>query len=59
MPVHWAKFKLALHPWREPVERALTHAAKLNVITTTPRIGEIIQLDHIPAATPWWPDASR
>ena len=56
MPVHWAKFKLALHPWREPVERALTHAAKLNVTATTPRIGEIIYLDNIPAAAPWWPD---
>jgi L-ascorbate metabolism protein UlaG (beta-lactamase superfamily) len=56
MPVHWAKFKLALHPWREPVERALTHAAKLNVTAATPRIGEVIHLDNIPAAAPWWPD---
>ena len=27
MPVHWAKFTLALHPWKEPIER-LTVKAK-------------------------------
>lgn len=56
MPVHWAKFRLALHPWREPVVRALAHAAKLNVVATTPRIGEVIYLDNIPATTSWWTD---
>ncbi len=54
LPVHWGKFTLALHPWKEPVDRALRHAAKLKVKMTTPEIGEpIILHDNIPQ-TKWW-----
>ena len=56
LPVHWAKFTLALHPWKEPVERAVKHAASLNVGVTTPRIGEPMMLEeNLPVAN-WWDD---
>lgn len=28
VPLHWATFDLALHPWYEPIERALASAEK-------------------------------
>lgn len=54
MPVHWGKFKLALHPWREPIERALAEAVKRGVTVTTPEIGEPILLNQPLPAAPWW-----
>ena len=54
MPIHWGAFKLALHPWDEPVERLLAEAKKKNVQVTTPKIGETIILgDTIPSGN-WW-----
>jgi L-ascorbate metabolism protein UlaG (beta-lactamase superfamily) len=54
MPVHWGKFTLALHPWKEPILRAMKHAQSLNVTVTTPKIGEpVILHDFIPHAQ-WW-----
>lgn len=54
MPVHWAKFSLALHPWKEPVERLTVRAEELGVPLLTPRIGAIV-VDADPAASePWW-----
>jgi L-ascorbate metabolism protein UlaG (beta-lactamase superfamily) len=54
LPVHWAKFALAYHPWKEPLER-LTRASKLlNVSVTTPKPGELIILEvEVPRAK-WW-----
>ncbi|HEY0653194.1 MAG TPA: MBL fold metallo-hydrolase [Chryseosolibacter sp.] len=54
LPVHWGKFTLALHPWRDPIQRASIHAAKLNVTLTTPVIGEPIYLDGSFPSTKWW-----
>jgi len=54
LPVHWGKFTLALHPWREPIGRALRHAEKLGVKVTTPQIGEPVILGDSLPATLWW-----
>jgi L-ascorbate metabolism protein UlaG (beta-lactamase superfamily) len=54
MPVHWGKFTLALHPWREPVDRALEHASKLNVKACTPMIGQPIFLTDPESSERWW-----
>jgi hypothetical protein len=52
--VHWAKFSLALHPWKEPIERLTVRAKELGVPLLTPRIGAIV-VDADPAASaPWW-----
>jgi L-ascorbate metabolism protein UlaG (beta-lactamase superfamily) len=40
IPIHWAGFKLALHPWKDPIERVLKAAKNLNVKVVTPKIGE-------------------
>lgn len=54
LPVHWGKFTLALHPWSEPIRRALRHADKLGVKVTTPIIGEPIVLGNTLPFTQWW-----
>ena len=45
MPVHWAKFKLSLHAWKEPIERVIKSAKEKNVKTTTPLIGQPVVID--------------
>jgi L-ascorbate metabolism protein UlaG (beta-lactamase superfamily) len=40
MPVHWGKFKLAMHPWYEPVMRVEAKAAELHIPIVTPVIGK-------------------
>ncbi|HEY1040335.1 MAG TPA: MBL fold metallo-hydrolase [Bacteroidia bacterium] len=53
-PVHWGKFALAFHHWKEPVERVVKKAGELNVKLTTPMIGEPIILDKEYPSDPWW-----
>lgn len=54
LPVHWGKFNLSLHPWKEPITRASAHAGKLQLKITTPRIGEVVKLNDVPAENRWW-----
>lgn len=54
MPVHWAKFALAMHPWYEPVDRVLSAALPLNLRVTTPMIGERVLLGSRYPDTAWW-----
>ncbi|NNV55252.1 MBL fold metallo-hydrolase [Limnovirga soli] len=54
LPVHWAKFTLALHPWNEPVQRVLAHAAQLNIPVTTPKIGEPVIINQAHPNSHWW-----
>lgn len=55
MPIHWGAFSLAMHPWTDPVVRAMAEAKRLGVTITTPKIGETIDLSG--AQFPdehWW-----
>ena len=55
MPIHWGAFKLAMHPWTEPVERVTNRAEELNLDVLTPRIGEPINLNRLEKTTSqWW-----
>lgn len=54
LPIHWAKFTLALHPWKEPIQRAVKHAGKLNVSITTPKIGEPFTVGGTYPVERWW-----
>ncbi len=52
-PIHWSKFDLAQHQWKDPIERAAIAAEKLGVSIVTPEIGEIFTLDNVPSSA-WW-----
>ncbi|MGX1929345.1 MBL fold metallo-hydrolase [Flagellimonas sp. 2504JD4-2] len=55
MPIHWGAFKLALHSWTDPVERAVQKAQELQVPMITPKIGEPIILNNpLDYSTHWW-----
>jgi L-ascorbate metabolism protein UlaG (beta-lactamase superfamily) len=40
VPIHWATFRLAPHPWAEPIERMLAAAGEANITAAVPRPGE-------------------
>ena len=54
MPVHWAKFSLALHPWDEPIRRLCQKADELKIQLTTPKIGEPVIVNNTYPASQWW-----
>lgn len=55
LPVHSGKFPLARHPWDEPLELAVKHAAVRHDRLLTPKIGEIVHLnDTTQQFSEWW-----
>lgn len=54
MPIHWGKFSLAMHPWKEPVERLTVKAKELDLPLLTPRIGDIVTDAALSRSEPWW-----
>lgn len=54
LPVHWAKFTLALHPWNDSIKRVVKKAAELNLAITTPKIGEPVVLGKHHPDSVWW-----
>ncbi len=54
MPVHWAKFALALHPWDESIIRVTREAHRLNLPIIHPMIGEVVDLNNIEEQKEWW-----
>lgn len=54
LPVHWAKFTLALHPWNEPIRLMTAAAVKAGQHFTTPLIGQPVVLGHHYPSSDWW-----
>jgi L-ascorbate metabolism protein UlaG (beta-lactamase superfamily) len=54
MPIHWGTFNLALHPWKEPVERLMIEAEKRKVKLVLPAPGDTINIDGRPHNSKWW-----
>ena len=54
LPVHWAKFTLAMHEWNEPVKRVLAKAKELKLPVLTPKIGEPVSLVDAYESKEWW-----
>lgn len=69
MPIHWGKYDLAFHDWREPIERFMAEYQKQmqsgSTLPTfdgkpmklaTPLLGEVFSIGEPPQRT-WWKDA--
>lgn len=57
MPIHWGAFKLALHSWTDPVERAAKTAEQLQIPMITPEIGQAFELENPGEVhSNWWRD---
>ena len=54
LPVHWAKFVLANHPWNEPVKRLLIAAKATGQTIVTPMIGQPFILGEESEQVAWW-----
>ena len=54
LPVHWATFNLALHPWDEPIIRTIKAAKDNKVRLTIPVIGEIVNTESTNENKEWW-----
>ncbi|RZK63015.1 MAG: hypothetical protein EOO59_00940 [Hymenobacter sp.] len=55
LPVHWAAFTEAYHPWNDPVRRAAAAAARQQLPLTTPELGQPVVLDgRALPQQPWW-----
>lgn len=53
VPIHWATFRLAPHPWAEPVHRLLAAAEPAGVQLALPKPGQRVDRDS-PVVDPWW-----
>jgi L-ascorbate metabolism protein UlaG (beta-lactamase superfamily) len=61
LPVHWATFNLAMHPWDEPIRRARAAATDAGVDLVGPRVGERVDLAEGGTARewePWWEESA-
>lgn len=54
LPVHWAKFALAFHPWNEPIERLLYAAKDVDMNIIVPRPGDVFGLAEQEGKETWW-----
>lgn len=46
LPIHWGMFTLALHSWKDPIERVTAKASELGQPITTPIVGEPILISN-------------
>jgi L-ascorbate metabolism protein UlaG (beta-lactamase superfamily) len=54
VPIHWCTFRLAPHPWAEPIERLLAAAAAANVAVAVPKPGGRVDPTATAEFEPWW-----
>lgn len=54
LPIHWGTFRLAPHPWAEPVQRLLAAADPAGVSVVVPKPGQRVERGASPAIDPWW-----
>jgi L-ascorbate metabolism protein UlaG (beta-lactamase superfamily) len=54
VPIHWGTFRLAPHPWAEPVERLLAAAAPARVNVAVPAPGQRVDPADSLRSLPWW-----
>ena len=54
LPIHWGTFNLAMHPWKEPVERLLAEAQNRGVRLLLPAPGETLTVADKEYNSRWW-----
>ena len=53
-PVHWGAFKLSIHSWYDPIEKAYTAAQEKGFLLIAPKIGEIVTVNKNYKLQTWW-----
>ena len=54
MPIHWGLFNLALHAWRQPIERLSEIAPSMGISLFLPQPGLPAEVAQQPLNTQWW-----
>jgi L-ascorbate metabolism protein UlaG (beta-lactamase superfamily) len=54
MPIHWGTFNLALHAWKEPIERLLKRAHQMSVPLFIPKPGVPTEITSGEYNSRWW-----
>lgn len=54
VPIHWCTFRLAPHPWAEPIERLLAAAEAADVKVAVPKPGGRVDPEEPAQFDPWW-----
>jgi L-ascorbate metabolism protein UlaG (beta-lactamase superfamily) len=54
MPIHWGKFDLSLHPWKESVRRLKKKAEEENIQLVTPEVGQLVLIPDEMDFSDWW-----
>ncbi|WP_420577258.1 MBL fold metallo-hydrolase [Ekhidna sp.] len=54
MPIHWGKFDLSLHPWKESVNRLSQKAQEEGIRLFTPEVGQMVSLSDSSDLDRWW-----
>ena len=55
MPIHWGLFDLALHPWRQPIERLLEVAGERGIKVWAPEPGRPTEVvAGVEVRSEWW-----
>jgi len=56
LPVHNGTFKLAFHPWKDPLEKVTKLGEEKGVLVQTPLMGETVNVDAPKRYAKWWQD---
>jgi L-ascorbate metabolism protein UlaG (beta-lactamase superfamily) len=59
VPIHWCTFRLAPHPWAEPIERLLAAADAAHIQVAVPKPGERVDPTATAELDPWWRQVDR
>ncbi|GFG74800.1 MBL fold metallo-hydrolase [Mycobacterium botniense] len=54
VPIHWCTFRLAPHPWAEPIERLVAAADAAHVSVAVPKPGERVNPAQPAEPDDWW-----
>ncbi|GHE07200.1 MBL fold metallo-hydrolase [Klenkia taihuensis] len=54
LPVHWATYNLAFHPWADPVRRLVAATGPAGVPVVVPRPGGRVDVLDPPGVEDWW-----
>ncbi len=54
VPIHWATFRLAPHPWSEPADRLVEAAADAGIQVAIPKPGGRVVAAAVPETEYWW-----
>lgn len=54
IPIHWAMFELSMHTWYQPGMEIAALAEERGINLVTPKLGEVVDFESVPATTAWW-----